>query len=615
MKIKTFHKYLCILLAILMTLSLAACNNGGTNEPNDTEAETVAKTAYPFLPDENYVIVRSNLYSSNAEISDACYYLKKALEKAYGITLDIVTDEKEAAGKKEFLVGVTNRAFSKQVSESLSINDYAYYIPTASAIVLCGGTPEKTLEAVEKFCTDILTYDGKKVQTKNPDLMTLTKLTVEDTYDYSTVMINGILWEDYSLVVSAPSDIEGAVEINKLFGQYTGFALPILHVSEMTGEEESIIRVGASFRNGTGSNNLSGYLINNYVDEKGNVICIDASSKLYYEEVVKTLVKNADHKIDGSTVTYTIESETLYSVSTENRDGSNKKTDYMHWELSTESSEVISDGVTYVEQLFYDDEGLPYRVYTLIVDTNINKIEMGTGNDGYAYPLTDPSLRQNTQEHMQAAVNNGKNVIAGVNADFFHNGEGGDYRPWGLTIKDGKVLNTEDTLSMRPILNGTTGNVRPFFGITKSGDPIIAMESEYSTPSALSTLDTAVGGAYILTKNGGINFYKYQHNIIHGEVHPRTVAGYREDGTVILMVIDGRQAKHSTGASILQCSLLMQRFEATDSVLLDGGGSSDMVLRDPVANTYTTANKPSDGSDKGQNNLRDMYNSLIVIKK
>ena len=40
-----------------------------------------------------------------------------------------------------------------------------------------------------------------------------------------------------------------------------------------------------------------------------------------------------------------------------------------------------------------------------------------------------------------------------------------------------------------------------------------------------------------------------------------------------------------------------------------------MVLRDPVANTYTTANKPSDGAETGNNRLRDMYNSLIVIKK
>ena len=354
-------------------------------------------------------------------------------------------------------------------------------------------------------------------------------------------------------------------------------------------------------------------MINSYKDEAGNVICIDASSKTYYVDVVKALLDNADKKIDGTAISYQFEQETLYSVATQNIDGSNKQTDFMHWELSSEKTEEISDGVTYTEQLYYDDAGLPYRVYTLVVDTNLNKIEMGSGNDGYAYSLTDTSLRQTTQQHMQAAVANGKNVIAGINADFFDNStnhatRAGDYRPWGLTVKDGVVISRGE-LETRPILSGTTENVRPFFGITKDGTPVIAMESEYASEAMLATLDTAVGGAYILTESGKTNFYKYQNNIIHGGIHPRAVVGYSEDGKIILMVIDGRQEKHSNGASLLQCSLLMQRFGVSDSLLLDGGGSSCMVLRDPDTNKYTTVDKPSDGQ------LRRIYNSLLVIKK
>ena len=138
---------------------------------------------------------------------------------------------------------------------------------------------------------------------------------------------------------------------------------------------------------------------------------------------------------------------------------------------------------------------------------------------------------------------------------------------------------------------------------------MIAMESEYDSDVKLSTLEHAVGGAYILAEEGKTNFYRYQHSLIHGGIHPRGLAGFREDGTVVLMVIDGRQPNHSNGASLLQCSLLMHRFGASDSILLDGGGSSCMVLRDPDTNTYTTVDKPSDG------NLRKIYNSLIVIKK
>ena len=75
------------------------------------------------------------------------------------------------------------------------------------------------------------------------------------------------------------------------------------------------------------------------------------------------------------------------------------------------------------------------------------------------------------------------------------------------------------------------------------------------------------------------------------------------------MVIDGRQPIHSMGASLLQCALLMQRYGASDSLLLDGGGTSCMVLRNPDTNAYKTVNKPSDGQ------LRKVYNSLLVLKK
>ena len=604
-------KLLCLLLAILTCISMVSCNNdSGKEQPTEapTEEETAAQVAYPFTPTEDYVIVRSDLYASDENTTDACFYLKKAIEKAYGFTPEIVTDATDAKGKKEFLVGPTNRAFSKQLVGALYLNDYTYAVPTKNAIVIGGGSPEKTLEAVEKFCTDILTYDGKKVATKNPEITTKTKYLFEDTYEYSTVMLNGVLWEDYTMVVTSGGDIAGAVELNRQIGQYTGQVLPVLSLSEMTGEEEAIIRVGAAYRNGTGSNDLNGYMINSYVDELGRVICIDAVNGKSYKDCVDKLLGNTEKTIEDTTVSFEFEQETLYSVLT----GNDNKLDYMHWELSDEKTETISEGVTYTEQVYYDDEGLPYRVYTLVVDLKTNKIAMGCSNDGYEYRLVDPADRQTTMQHMQSAVANGKNVIAGINADFFDNSVNhatwpGDYHPWGLTIKDGTLISRGDT-ELRPLV-GYTGNVRPFFGFTKDGRPVIAMESEYASDAMLATLEHAVGGAYILAEEGKTNFFKMQHSIIHSGIHPRGLVGFREDGTVILMVIDGRQPAHSNGASLLQCSLLMHRFGASDAMLMDGGGSSCMVLRDPDTNTYTTVDKPSDGQ------LRKIYNSLLVIKK
>ena len=604
MKTKFSTRFLCFLLSLFMLFGFSACDGGeeqSTTRQTDpqTEAETTPPPSNAFVPDAELAIVYGALYAEDEDTQWACKYLKRALEAAYGITAQIVDDATEINAKKEFLVGFTNRSVSKQLTKSLSLNDYTYNVASTQAIVISGGIPEHTYTAVKKFCEDILTYDGTEVKTKNPEIKLRSKYNHYAKYDYDSVMINGILWEDYTLAVSTPSDIQGAIEINKQFGQYTGQLLPIVLASEMTGDEESIFRAGAAYRLGKKSDTLTGYLINTYKDDAGNVICFEATSPKYYTTAVGEVFNRAKQESDGLNVSFTVGDETVTRINL-----SPSKAEYTHWTVAEETTKTISEGVTYTEQLYYSDSNTPYRVYTLVVDTKINKIEMGSSNDGYDYTLTE-SQRQTTQQHMQAAVKNGKNVIAGINADFFN--MGGNYCPWGMTIKDGQLI-THGTTATRPKL--TADNIRPFFGFTKDGKPVIAMESEYPKNSEqIKTLDTAVGGAYILAEEGQLIYRSNQSSLTHGGVHPRALVGFREDGTVILMVIDGRQPTHSNGASHLQCSVLMHRFGASDTLLLDGGGSSCMVLRDPETNVYTTVDKPSDGQ------LRKIYNSLIVIKK
>ena len=596
-------RLLCLMLAILTTFLLVACdNNAVTPQPEESETDApISRPSNTFVPDTDYAIVYGALYSTNTQIDLACKYLKRALEAAYGLTVSIVDDTVEIDAKKEFLVGMTNRDTSKDLSDTLSLNDYGYTVASSEAIAICGGLPIHTYTAVLKFCEDVLTYNGETVTTENPEIKLRDKFTHYEDYEYDSVKINGILWEDYTLAISDAHDMVGAIEINKQFGQYTGYICPIIHVSELTGQEESIFRVGAAYRNGKGSETVSGYTINTYEDDAGNVFCIEATSDRYYENALGEIVSRSEIQIDGLEVNYTVKHETVTRVPL-----SSSKIEYTHWTVAEETTTTLSDGVTYTEQLYYDDAGLPYRVYTLVIDTNINKIAMGCSNDGYKFTVP-AAERQTTQQHMEAAVKNGKNVIAGINADFFNNREpDGDYRPWGFTVKDGQLI-SKGSLSNRPKL--TEDNIRPFFGFTKDGQPIIAMESDYATDEMIATLETAVGGAWILSKDGQTIYNKGQGSVTHGGVHPRAVVGYREDGTVIMMVIDGRQPAHSNGASLLQCSMLMQRFGASDAVLLDGGGSSCMVLRDTQYNIYKTVDKPSDGQ------LRKIYNSLLVIKK
>ena len=616
MKRNLFIRFLCLMLAVVTAFSFAGCNAPQT-DPGQTEsqAETqaVAKPPSKFIPTADYVIVYSQTYEADAQIQKACRYLKAALYEVYGIKLDIVDDSTPINAKKEFLVGNTNRADSQKAADMLDTNDYVYSVVSDSAIVICGGVSDATYTAVKQFCTDVLTFDGMAVTTPNVEIKVKTKHEFYAEYPYESLVINGILWEEYALVISDEKDMFGAVEINRLLGQYTGQMLPVIKASEMTGEEQSIIRVGAAYRDGKKSSTLSGYTVNSYTDEKGNVICIEASTNAYYANAVAALVSKGKKEEGTNTVNYTFEKQFFYQTNTENKDGSGKMVETVQWDLEQETIEQLGEGLTYSEQVYYDDRGLPHRVYTLVIDSNLYDFTMGTSKDGYDFYYTDLNAQKQTvEQHMQEAIKNGKNAIAGVNGDQFYieGRELGDYRPDGLTIKDGKVISKGEPT--RPSLVGTTERDRAFFGITKDGKPIIAMESEYVNNAAkLATLQTAIGANIKLAENGATVYYKTHRNIGHGTTSdsPRTVYGYDKDGRVILMCVDGRSLNHSNGAWLLQLSLLMHQFGASDVVQLDGGGSTCMVLRNPDTNAYETVNKPSDGQ------LRKVYNSLLVLKK
>lgn len=66
-----------------------------------------------------------------------------------------------------------------------------------------------------------------------------------------------------------------------------------------------------------------------------------------------------------------------------------------------------------------------------------------------------------------------------------------------------------------------------------------------------------------------------RHNAVR---HPRTAVGFRRDGQAFVLVVDGRQPGYSVGATTAETTRLMRLFGAVDAVMLDGGGSSQMVF-------------------------------------
>ncbi len=77
-------------------------------------------------------------------------------------------------------------------------------------------------------------------------------------------------------------------------------------------------------------------------------------------------------------------------------------------------------------------------------------------------------------------------------------------------------------------------------------------------------------------------------------LHPRTAVGIdRLQRWLILVVVDGRQAKVSEGMSLWELAELMMELGCYDAINLDGGGSTIMLLEDDEGH-LRLQNRPSD---------------------
>ena len=84
--------------------------------------------------------------------------------------------------------------------------------------------------------------------------------------------------------------------------------------------------------------------------------------------------------------------------------------------------------------------------------------------------------------------------------------------------------------------------------------------------------------------------------------HPRTLAGLRSDGTLLLVAVDGRRAGWSAGVTLPEAARVMRALGARDALNLDGGGSTAMTVRGRVIS------RPSDPTGE-----RPVSDALVVL--
>lgn len=151
-------------------------------------------------------------------------------------------------------------------------------------------------------------------------------------------------------------------------------------------------------------------------------------------------------------------------------------------------------------------------------------------------------------------------AVAGINAGGFEDekGFGNGGTPIGIVIHDGALV------------FGSSSGVTSVIGFTGDGKLIVG---RMSAKEALDKgVHEAVSFGPVLVANGQAAPVAGT----GGGLNPRTAIGQRADGTVLLLVIDGRQS-HSLGASYKDCQTVMLQYGAVNAANLDGGSSTLMI--------------------------------------
>lgn len=156
------------------------------------------------------------------------------------------------------------------------------------------------------------------------------------------------------------------------------------------------------------------------------------------------------------------------------------------------------------------------------------------------------------------------------------------------------------------------GNKDCFYIVAKEGKLDLEVGSEvrcqYELTGQFAGIENAMGVfGYVLLENGVVSEALQDPTVT---VAPRTAIGFKEDGSAVLMVVDGRgaDAQYTASIGLYEAGEFLRMHGCTHGYNLDGGGSATLIYRDATGN-LVVCNTPSDGS------VRSVGNALLVVMR
>ncbi len=243
----------------------------------------------------------------------------------------------------------------------------------------------------------------------------------------------------------------------------------------------------------------------------------------------------------------------------------------------------------YEEQVLKKDEG--NDLYKIV---NIS----GDGWKGKMIVVYDPSKIElvfskkygKGGEYLSTMAKNNDALVA-MNASGVNSKPGQNYVT-GHTILNGKVYKTGRNINKGGGL----------IGFTK--DNVLMLTKKSASEAVKDGMDRAVEFGPFLVVNGKMSNFKGNGG---WGVANRTAIGQRQDGIVLMMVIDGRTSS-SIGISMKDLAELFVKYKAYNAANLDGGGSSALYAKmEPTDKTGKLLNTPKGYNYSGERFLPNAW--------
>lgn len=186
-------------------------------------------------------------------------------------------------------------------------------------------------------------------------------------------------------------------------------------------------------------------------------------------------------------------------------------------------------------------------------------------------------------------------AIGGINGGLYnsHNNSGG--APYGVVVSNGEIqMNQPQSWPGLVLIGFTDEHILQIIDISsmKPSDIVTLVEEKHIRDAVTFQEESSDANNHFVQLV--INGEAREMNGAGSGLNPRTAIGQRADGSLLLLVTDGRGKNGHTGASAFDLINIMMKYGAVNAANLDGGSSSCMYydgeyLMDSVTFYYSNS--------------------------